>query len=253
MILEILAYSVLIMFASLIGVFSIWKRLGSLIQNNLVFFVSFSAGVFSVVAFHLTEEVLHHSTSVPVGLAWILFGFLAIFIFFKILPGFHHHHSKKEEDHGHDVLDARKIMFSDGVHNIGDGIFLAASFSVSLSLGAVTALSVFIHELIQETSEFFVLREAGLSTKKALIINFLISSTILIGSIGGYFLLDSFESLESPLLGIAAGSFLTVVIHDLIPHSVRTSSKRTHYVKHGIWFVVGVIVMTSISLLTAGH
>ncbi len=91
---------------------------------------------------------------------------------------------------------------------------------------------MFVHELVQEVSEFFVLKQAGYSTKKALLTNFAVSSTILIGSIGGTFLLDTFSELELPLMGIAAGAFLVVVFQDLIPHSVRKAKAKASHLKH---------------------
>jgi zinc transporter ZupT len=97
--------------------------------------------------------------------------------------------------------------------------------------------------MLQEISEFFVLREAGLSVRTALLYNFLVSSTILIGAIGGYFLLEQFEALEIPLLGLAAGSYLIVVFHDLIPHSINAATERGHYIKHVVFFMVGVALM----------
>jgi zinc transporter ZupT len=158
----------------------------------------------------------------------------------------------EEEDHAHSKIDARKILISDGIHNVADGILLGASFAVSSYLGMITALSILIHEIVQEVSEFFVLKEAGYSTKKALITNFLISATILIGSIGSFFLLENFEMLEAPILGIAAGSFLVVVFHDLIPHSVRISAHHKQFTKHFIWFAIGLIIMLSLNSLV-GH
>jgi zinc transporter ZupT len=59
--------------------------------------------------------------------------------------------------------------------------------------------------------------------------------------------LESFEALEVPLLGFAAGSFLIVVLHDLIPHSVRTSKTQTNYTKHAFWFLLGIILMIAVN------
>lgn len=248
----ILVYSLLIMLASLVGVVVVWRRAGALIERNLRYLVSFSAGVFLIVTYHLSGEVLGHAGSVTGGLAWILAGAVAIFLLFKLLPAFHHHHDKGEEgEHTHSMIDARRILVSDGLHNIGDGILLAGGFVVSPVLGVATAVGIFVHELVQEVSEFFVLRQAGYSTKQALGLNFLFSATILIGSLGSFFLLDKFEALEVPLLGLAAGSFLVVVFHDLIPHSVRTSQHKTHYLKHLLWFLIGLLIMLGINSIVA--
>lgn len=243
--LEIILYSLLIMTSSLVGVFSIWKKAGTVIEKNLHYLVSFSAGIFLVIAYNLIIETTHYTDKIQYSFFWVLVGVILIWTVFKFLPQFHQHDQiEKDKDHR---LDPRKIVFSDAIHNVGDGILLATSFVVSSTFGILTALSIFIHELIQEISEFFILREAGYSTKKALKINFAASSTILIGSIGSYFLLDTFEIIELPLLGIAAGTFLVVVLQDLIPHSIKHSISTKHFFKHLIWFIVGILIMFLVS------
>jgi zinc and cadmium transporter len=251
---EIILSSFFIMLASLVGVISVWKNFGAFVERNLIFLVSFSAGVFLVLAYQLSYETIEHSETLEDGIIWIFVGAFVIWLLFKLLPGFHHHHDQGEEEHAHSRIDARKILLSDGLHNIGDGILLAAAFAVNTSLGFLTALSIFIHELVQEVSEFFVLKEAGYSTKKALALNFLVSSTILIGALGSFFLLENFEIFEVPLLGIAAGAFLIVVFHDLIPHSVRTSHHTKRYIKHLTWFLIGVLMMIMLNTFVShGH
>ena len=247
---EILLYSVLIMLASLVGVFSVWRRAGRAIERNLNLLVSFSAGVFIVIAYQLGIEVVEHSATLGSGLVWIVIGLLAVWLLFKFLPSSHHHHDEASETHPHSRLDARRIMASDALHNLGDGILLATSFAVSSSLGMLTALSIFVHELVQEISEFFVLRQAGYSTKSALILNFAISATVLLGALGGFFLLESLETLEVPLLGLASGAFLVVVFHDLIPHSVRSSKRENLYWRHLLWFLIGAVLMFAVSIFT---
>lgn len=230
------------MFASLVGVIAIWSRLGKFIEKNLHFLVSFSAGVFVIIAYGLIMETLEHS-SIPIyAPLWIILGSILSIVIFKILPHFHHHEDN-HEGHRHSHIDARRIMFSDAVHNIADGILLTSSFAVSTTLGITTTISVFVHEIIQELSEFFVLKQAGYSMKKALSLNFLVSSTILIGSIGGYFLLEKFEAIEAPLLGITAGAFLVIISHDLIPHSLQSIHSKKHIIKHVGWFTLGLGLM----------
>ena len=229
------------MLASLIGAVAVWNRLGSLIERNLHYLVSFSAGVFLFIAYGLAQEAKWN--------AWILVGAATSLLLFKLLPDFHHHHDSEHDDHSHSSIDARRVVVSDSIHNIGDGVLLVAAFSISTALGFATTLSIFIHEVIQEISEFFVLKQAGFATKKALIINFLTSSTILIGAIGGYFLLEKFEAIEHPLLGVTAGAFLIIVIHDLIPHSVKSIKSKRHASQHIFWFFLGAAAILIASAL----
>ena len=248
---EILSYSILIILASLIGVVSVWRRAGRVIELNLTLLVSFSAGVFLVIAYQLGREAMAHAAIPGMGLVWIAVGTLAVWLLFKFIPSFHHHHDGGLETSSHSKLDARRIMVGDALHNMGDGILLATSFAVSSLLGVLTALSIFVHELVQEMSEFFVLRQAGYSTKQALILNFIISGTMLVGALGSFFLLGSSEALEVPLLGLASGAFLVVVVHDLIPHSVRASKQKNLYLRHFAWFLIGVVLMLVVNTFAA--
>ena len=240
---EILAASLLVMFASLAGVFSLWQRAEKIIERNLDFLISFSAGVFVVIVYRLSVETIEHAGQAVLGFTWILIGALFIWTVFKLLPALHMHAETVETR-----INPRRILVSDSIHNIGDGVLLAATFSVSVALGVVTTASILIHEVLQEISEFFILRKGGYTPQKALSLNFFTSSSILVGSVGGFFFLELFEYLESPLLGFAAGALLVGVLTDLIPHSIGGSYERLHYVKHILLFLIGVSLMLAVSV-----
>lgn len=239
--LNIFIASSFIVLASLIGVISVWKKLGLIIEKNLHYLVSFSAGVFTYISYELIHESVEHFPTISSAFSWIFVGAILILIIFKILPDFHHHHDN--DNHSHNTIDARKIVLSDSIHNIGDGLLIASAFSINIGLGIATTVSVFIHEIIQEISEFFVLKQSGYSTKKSLIINFCASLTIYIGAFIGYFLLEKFEMIEAPLIGITAGSFLIVVLHDLLPHSISKMENKKHILNHALWFIAGLVLI----------
>ncbi len=239
-----------IMLASLVGVVFVSRSAGRFFERNMGYLVSFSAGVFIIIAYGLTTETLEHAPSVAQGALYVFMGALGIWILFKLLPGLHDH-PERGHTHSHPI-DPRRVLISDAFHNIGDGILLAASFAVSSALGLAAVVSVFIHELLQETSEFFVLRAAGYSAGRALGWSFAVSGTILVGALGGYYFLDAFEALEPILLGLSAGAFLVVVLSDLIPHSVRDARSSSHYITHIAWFVLGAVLMFMLAAVL-GH
>ncbi len=241
MFLEILIASFVIMLAALGGAISFWKIIGQKIERNLGILISFTAGIFIFVSYELGNEAIIHSKTTGIGFMWIIVGAVGIWLLFKLIPHFH--------EHGNKSLDVRKILTGNAIHNIGDGVLLAAAFSVDLKLGIITTLSVFIHELVQETSIFFVLRKIGYTVKKAIFINFAVSGTILIGSIGSVILLSFFHALEAPLLGISAGVFLIIVLQDLIPHSIKESCRDRCFFSHILAFIIGILIMLLISLL----
>jgi zinc and cadmium transporter len=242
------------MLASLVGIFTISTKVHIFVEKNLSLLTSFAIGVFGVVAFLLFQESSGHG-ELGITVIWVLIGALISIGLSNLIPEFHHHHTEDTE-HPHSRRSATRILVSDGLHNIADGILITASFLAGGSVGIGIALSVLIHELVQEATEFFVLKQSGYSTKQALIRNFLVSTTILIGAVGSFYFLDFFEQYESTLLGLAAGGFLSVLLQDLIPSTVR-SIKSSKKVFMYIWAILlGAAVMIAVGMLGAhehGH
>lgn len=236
-----------VMLLSLSGKLLTWKGIGRFIEHNLHFFVSFAAGVLLVVAYNLSQEIVEHAGSLTAGVPWIALGAVGILIAFRYLPHFHHHHDKGS--HAHSEIDANRVLASDAIHNVGDGAVVAMSFLASPALGIATTISIAVHEMLQEISEFFVLREAGLSVRKALVLNLLTSATIFVGAIGAYFLLAQFSAIQVPLMGLAIGSYLVVVFHDLLPHSLEGATDLPHTVLHALYFFAGLVLMVVIGAL----
>ncbi|MFN3188427.1 MAG: ZIP family metal transporter [Candidatus Paceibacteria bacterium] len=227
-----------VMVVSLLGVLFTLGRARVWFEKNLSFLVSFAGGVFLVTAGALTLEVLEIADAWWQGAGLIVVGYVLALVLHKLLPETHHHHGT---DCHHTHRKAKKLIIGDAIHNVADGVVLVVAFSVSPALGLGVLLSVVIHEALQEVSEFFVLRQAGYSVKKALAINFAVSSTILIGVGLGYFALASHE-LEVLLLALSAGFFFNVVLHDLLP-------KRS---EHGASWLSQIAVVAAGVLVMAG-
>lgn len=240
----------LIMAASLVGVLFVGRTAGSFLDAKLPYLISFSAGVFLVTAGGLMLEVFELATSVWLGIGLVLLGYVLAWSVHAFMPETHHHHAKNC-DHKHGVA-ARKILIGDGVHNIADGVILVAAFAASPVIGVAATVSILIHEILQEIAEFFVLRQAGYSVRKALLLNFAVSSTILIGVGLGYLALASHE-LELVLLAVSAGFFVHVVIHDLLPRKSEHDDSASFF-KQLLVVFCGVVLMAGIAhVLSEGH
>ncbi len=248
----IILSSLIIISSSLIGIISKWKRIGEIIERNMHYLISFSAGVFVIISIDLSIEAIEHTENILNGLVWIILGVILFSIIIKLVPDFHSHDEEcvgEHSHHSHGKIDVRRMIIGNSMHNIGDGILLATSYSINITLGIIATASIFVHEIIQGTSKFFILRQAGNNIRKSLIISFLASSSILIGSIGGYFLLDEFKIIEGPLLGITSGAFFIVVLYDLIPHSIKSINNKTHIINHIVWFLIGASLITILGIL----
>jgi zinc transporter ZupT len=180
------------------------------------------------------------------GVLTIAGGFILFMIIQKTLPESHHHHDTEHCEHGHDRRGAMKVLLGDMLHNIGDGIILVPAFFVSTELGFITAGSIFIHEIVQEISEFIILRQGGYSLGQALLNNFLIALTLFIG-IGISILFLHTQTLQAVLLGISAGAFFHIFIHDLLPGHFHLRGKNLW--QHIGMGAIGISVIVLIHLL----
>jgi zinc and cadmium transporter len=248
-----LAISVLaIMLASLSGKLFTWRILETWLAPRLHYLVAFAAGVFVIVISQLLEESIHGGVSIEAGVAFLL-GAVLLEGMTRVLPKETHHHHGPHADHAHGTLDARRMLVGDAIHNVHDGLTLVPAFLVSPVVGLTTAAGVLVHEMVQEISEFFVLRQAGYSIRKALVLNFLTSATILIGVVTST-LLASVEELAHLLIPFAAGGFLYVVIRDLAPSIFRHARAERRYMQYAAAFAIGLFIMLAVTLIAPhGH
>ena len=237
-----------VMLVSLSGIVFASQFLGAWARRNLTFLATFSGGIFLIVIFHLLEETLHESSSLALAAGAVLFGATMMEALHHLLPAEHHHHNV-EHDHLHTPVDGRRVLLSDALHNVGDGVLIVAAFAVDTSIGLVATVGIVIHELVQEVSEFFVLKEAGYTNTQALSRNFLSSSTILVG-VGIAFFLSSAEEIAVLFAGFAAGGFLAVILRDLLPHAVHSIKERGGGWKHLFALAFGIMLMLGIQTLT---
>ena len=140
-----------------------------------------------------------------------------------------HHHA----GHSHVHEQARKkasgslVLVGDALHNLLDGVLIAAAFLTDVHLGIVTALAIMAHEIPQEVGNFAVLLHSGVSRRRALALNLLTSLTAVIGGIIGFFALERALAVLPFAVAVAAASLLYVAVADLIPGLHRRVDPRS--------------------------
>jgi zinc and cadmium transporter len=186
--------------------------------------VSFAIGALLGAAF---LAILPHAFEVPgvdahsVTLT-VLCGILVFFLLEKMVI-WRHCHTEDCEAHVPDMDKVRNaatgnlILIGDGIHNMVDGVLIAAAFLTDVHLGVVTSIAVIAHEIPQELGDFAVLLHSGFSRGKALVYNMLTSLTTVIGGVVAYFSLSLANAVVPYVLAIAASSFIYIAVADLIP------------------------------------
>jgi len=230
---------------SVIGVLFIFLKKSTL-NNFLIFFVSLSVGSLLGGAFlHLIPESFGEG-GFSLKVSFLIL--LGIIIFFIIENFIHwrHCHIPTSKNHPHHLGSMNLI--GDGIHNLIDGLVIAASYFVSLPVGIATTLAVIIHEIPQEIGDFGVLLYAGFSKRKALFFNFFSALMAMIGAIIGILFSKNSGAFVSVIIPIAAGGFLYIAGSDLIPE-IHKNQEKGFSLKNLIGILLGILIMYLLTLL----
>ncbi len=224
---------------ALLGLLALFFKKNN-VKNFLIYLVSFSAGaLFGDVFFHLLPEIIEeHGFTLVVSFS-VLTGIVFSFILEKII-GWRHCHIPLNKNHIHRF--AYMNLWGDFFHNFIDGLSIAVSYLVNIPTGIATTLAVIFHEIPQEIGDFGVLLHGGLSTKKALFLNFLTALAAVVGAIVGLFLNNQVENLTLYLIPFAAGNFIYIAGSDLIPE-LHKESELKKGLKQIISFFFGILIM----------
>jgi zinc and cadmium transporter len=222
-------------------------------KKVLLFLLSMSVGVLLSTVFmdFLPEAVSHGYT---LGLAiYLLLGFLGMFLLEKFV---HYHHSRKCEhaDHGHSHAYnlAPVNLIGDAVHNFIDGLVIAGSYAVNVTVGIAATISVIFHEIPQEIADFGVLLYSGMSKKKALIFNFLSAATAILGTIVGIILIGRLEGFTEFIIPFAAGNFIYIAASNLVPQLHRECGWKDTLL-HILAMLLGIGIIILVTLYGPGH
>lgn len=228
------------------------------LDRLLMYLVSLAAGVLLGSAFfHLLPEAYEahgNDTTVP---TLFLIGFLGFFFVERFLWAHHHGHGR-EPVTGRDLESPAEgdperfqpvvvmSLVGDGMHNLIDGMIIAAAYATDVRLGLVTTGAVVLHEIPQEAGEFGVLVRGGLTVNRALLLNFLSASMAIVGAVAA--LSIGTEGFIHALLPLTAGTFVYIAAADLIPelhhhHDPRESAG------HAALLVTGVLATAALGLL----
>jgi len=218
------------------------------------FLASFAAGILLGTAFFdLLPEAVGKGEEKGIDIfPWALFGIVLFFLVERFIHWFHHHEEfHKDEEESKTTLPL--IIFGDTMHNLIDGVVIAATFMASVPLGIATAISVFAHEVPQEIGDFGLMLHKGLKPKKIILVNILSAAAAFIGAIITYLLGNILEEYIPILLAITAGFFIYIAASDLIPEIHSEKRKGFAFIESAL-LVIGVIIMAiSVSLLEQGR
>ncbi len=239
---------------SVLSVFWLSRALHARILSQMV---SLSAGLLLGTAIlHLIPEALESQADIHVLARTMLLGLIGFFLLEKssVLRHSHHHEGDGHNHrHGHDRAAAGPgglmILVGDSIHDLADGVMIAAAMMVDVRLGWMTALAIAAHEVPQKLGDFIVLINAGLSRARAIAYTMLAGAAAVAGGVMAYFTLEQSTDWLPHIVVLAAASFIYIALVDIVPDLHRRDSRRESLIQVLLLFVgVGISVVVTASL-----
>jgi len=225
---------------SLVGIVTLYLK-PKLLDKVLFSLVSFAAGALLATAFlDLLPEALEQN-----GSQVFVFALIGIVVFYMIetfLNWYHCHFGHHHHHRAHRVQPFTFLnLFGDCVHNLLDGMIIAAAYMANIQLGITTTIAVILHEIPQELGDFGILVFGGMSRGKALFFNFLSALTAVFGALLVYFVGVS-GVLVSALIPFAAGGFIYIATADLLPELHKERNIQRAFVQL-FYFLLGIFII----------
>lgn len=215
------------------------KHLGKI----LLLFMSLSGGVLLGTAFlHMLPEASEYYPP-DVVFPGVLASFIVFYIIEKIVH-WRHCHDINCKEHSFGYVN----LIGDAMHNVIDGIIIGGTFAQSIPLGIATTITIILHELPKEISDFGILLYAGFTRRKALMANLSVGLVAVIGGIAGYTLSEHIKGFVGYLLLFAAGGFLYIAASDLIPEMRKETAHKKSAMSFGV-MLVGIAIAAVMKMI----
>jgi zinc and cadmium transporter len=225
---------------SLVGALLLFAR-HDIVHKMVLPLVGLAIGALFGDAFlHLIPEILENEELFSISPLFILLGIVCFFVLERFLF-WHHHHATGEHSHAGELPVGKMILFSDGLHNLIDGVVIAVAYAVSVPVGIATTIAVILHKLPQEIGDFGLLIHSGYSKGKALLYNFISSLAAVLGFFVATFFVvsDNFLTLAT---AFAAGSFIYIAGSDLVPELKSQRFTKNSLIEF-IFILIGITAM----------
>lgn len=221
----------------------------------------------SIALTHLIPEAFATHGVCPETLGWIMLGTVLLFL---VLERF----LMAEEDHCHgevqNVCSCHKtvesecraiggraktsavaMMTASGLHNFVDGVLIASTFMVNSMAGWLIAFAVMMHEIPQTTGYMVILKNYGLTQRKAFLFCLGAALMAVLGGILGWFAVSLVEGILPYALAVSASSFIFITFHCLMPEVFTNCPDRKSAMKQFALLLVGVLL--SVVILSGHH
>jgi zinc and cadmium transporter len=176
---------------------------------------------------------------------WLLFllGFVGFFVLEESLWAHGHRVTRPGDGAARNV--AVLNLVGDGLHNLLDGMVLAASYLADPAVGVAATVAVVLHEVPQEVGDFGILMHGGFTVRRAILLNVLTAITAVAGATAVLVVGQRAAGVAAALLPVAAGGFVYIAASDLVPElqrmrGVASATKQLALIALGIGLMAAV-------------
>ncbi len=222
-----------------------------------------SCGLMIAIAMtHLIPEAFSSPNVCPEVLGWTMLATVMLFLLLErfLMTADHHGASSSRKidgpvSHhacgmGQAKTGAVAMMTASGLHNFVDGVLIASTFMVSPKAGWLIALAVLVHEIPQTTGYMVILKNYGLSQKRALLLCLGAAVMAPVGGLFGWFAVSLVDGILPYALAVSAASFIFITFHCLLPEVFVHCEGRHGAAKQFALFFIGILLCV---VMLSGH
>lgn len=235
MVLEVMVLSIMAGLATVLGALII-LAFGKPGEKTLAIFFGLAAGImFSVALIDLLPSSLHYGDYISL-VAGLLFGLgllKALSFLFKLESL-----SKSGRDRTYLRRMGYLIAIGIALHDLPEGIAIAAGFSATVSLGWKIAIAIGLHNVPEGMITAAPLSMSGLSPLRIIATTGLVSIFTPLGTLLGLLIVSLSQTYISFLLAMAAGAMIYIALFEIIPEGKK---RYPNYAHLGMLLGVGLI------------
>lgn len=192
---------------------------GPMRSGALSLLLGFASGIMAaVVIIDLLPTSLHYGQPV-VCISGFIAGFLFVtgmdYFMGKALPG-----RRLQQIY---LRMGYLIALGIALHDLPEGIAIAAGYSASAVLGPVLVLAIGLHNIPEGMATAAPLKAGGASSSLVLGLNALVSLVTPLGTLLGLFILQVSNEMNALLLALAAGAMIYIILEKLLPASISNN------------------------------
>lgn len=154
--------------------------------------------------------------------------------------------SKKTKEESSDIKVSGYLnLAADFTHNFTDGLAIGASFLVGPTVGAVTTITILLHEVPHEIGDFAILVQSGCTKRKAMCLQLLTAIGALAGTACSLLAEGVGAAATAWILPFTAGGFVYIATVTVLPELLvgRSSVGQSLMEIIALLFGVGMMVL----------